>query len=138
MLKYVSAILVLLGFAGFYLFYLQDNAPETKLTPEQLLLVKIGDKCIDFADKSVANDIPIIEFQQLERVAKRITTLTNCMTDNGYKQNPAWLAYAEPITKNNAEKEKLSFNEALTNLSRQEMQSFKAHENKPIYWVKTK
>ena len=58
------------------------------------------------------------------------------MIDNGYKQNPAWLTYAQPVATVNAAKNKISVSEALTNLSRADMQIFAPAANRPDYWLK--
>ena len=139
------------------------------MTPAQRALISIGAKCLDFGERSVANDIPIIEFQMVVRLAKKTTTISNCMTDNGYMQNPEWVKYAQPIAQSQAEKtvltdkivaeklgnqsnkksdkpsnhisesaisaNKVSESEALTNLSRTDMQIFEP-KNRPDYWIK--
>lgn len=130
-----SAIAVAL-IAG-YFFYNQDAySGKVTLTPDQEQTVKIGYKCIDFGDRAVAKDTPIVEFQKLERISKRANVIITCMQDNGYKVNPAWLKAAEPIAKAEAEKAKISFDEALTNLSRSDMQILEPAKNKTDYWVK--
>ena len=160
MIKFVKPVvilIVLLALAANGYFYMsKDKAPKKPtLTPAQTDLIKIGAKCLDFGERSVADDIPIIEFQMVVRLAKKTTTISNCMTDNGYQQNPAWLEYAQPIAKTQALRSKLtgkvtsektvetskeisgevSESEALTNLSRADMQIFEPKDHPP-YWVK--
>ncbi|HSI43991.1 MAG TPA: hypothetical protein VK949_06570 [Methylotenera sp.] len=138
MKKLYLVIFGIIGLGAAYFIYNHhgDNA-KTALTPEQQQIQKIGYKCLDFGDRAVAKDIPIIEFQKLERISKRANVIAICMQDNGYKVNPAWLKYAEPITKIEAEKTKVSFDEAITNLSRKDMQVFEPSSGKPDYWIKT-
>lgn len=123
--------------AAYFIYNYQGYDPKTALTPEQQQIQKIGYKCLDFGDRAVAKDIPIIEFQKLERISKRANVIATCMQDNGYKTNPEWLKYAEPIAKTEAAKSKISFDEAITNLSRKDMQVFEPNGNKPDYWIKT-
>ena len=123
--------------AAYFIYNHQGYNAKTTLSPEQQQIQKIGYKCLDFGDRAVAKDIPIIEFQKLERISKRTNVIATCMQDNGYKVNPAWLKYAEPITKIEAAKTKVSFDEAITNLSRKDMQVFEPSSGKPDYWIKT-
>lgn len=116
----------------------QNTAVNTAVasTPAQMQLVKIGEKCLDFGDRAVASDVPIVEFQMIIRLAKKTDVIRNCMTDNGYQQNPAWLKYAQPIIKAEAAKANISIDEAATNLGRKHMQVFTHTANQPDYWVK--
>lgn len=124
--------------ANIYFYTSQDDklAKPASLTPAQTSMIKIGEKCLDFGERAVANDTPIIEFQMIVRLTKKTTVINNCMTDNGYKQNAAWLKYAEPLANAAAKKANISTSEALTNLSRTDMQVFEP-KNRPDYWVKS-
>ena len=70
------------------------------------------------------------------RLTKKTTVISNCMTDNGYKPNPAWVKYAEPLANSAAVKDNMSTSEALTNFGRTDMQVFEPSNNRPDYWVK--
>ena len=124
--------------ANTYFYISKDDAPANPAsqTQAQATLLKIGEKCLDFGERAVANDTPIIEFQMIVRLTKKTTVINNCMTDNGYKQNAAWLKYAEPLSNAAAKKANISTSEALTNLSRTDMQVFEP-KNRPDYWVKS-
>ncbi len=133
----ISAILLAIIAAMIYFVYDQsDQESKTSLSPAQVQLAKMGDKCLDFGERAVASDVPIIEFQMLVRLAKKTNVIERCMVDNGYQQNPAWLKYAQPIATNNAAHNKTSLAEALTSLSRADMQIFTPVTNRPDYWVK--
>lgn len=124
--------------ANSYFYMSKDDAtvkPQNQ-TQAQAMLIKIGDKCLDFGERAVASYTPIIAFQQLEREAKRTNVIQRCMTDNGYQQNPAWLSYAQPIASANAQKSIISIDEAIINLSRKDMQVFTPVAGLPDYWVK--
>ena len=137
----IGMILLAVLALGFYFLYAK-NGLQTKpaLSPAQIKLqaelAKMGDRCLDFGERAVANDVPIVEFQMLVRLAKKTHVIEQCMTDNGYKQNPAWLTYAQPVATVNAAKNKISISEALTSLSRADMQIFAPGANRPDYWLK--
>lgn len=132
-----SMILLVIVAAIIYFVYGQLGLqPAASLSPAQVELAKMGDKCLDFGERAVAGDVPIIEFQMLVRLAKKTNVIERCMTDNGYKQNPAWLQYAQPVATDNAAKNKISTSEALTSLSRTDMQVFTPIADRPDYWLK--
>ena len=135
-LSYTLGFGVAVALLAGYFFYNQDVYKQVTLTPDQEQMIKIGYKCIDFGDRAVAKDTPIVEFQKLERMSKRANVIITCMQDNGYKVNPAWLKEAEPIAKAEAEKTKISFDEAMINISRRDMQILEPAKNKADYWVK--
>jgi hypothetical protein len=56
------------------------------------------------------------------------------MADNGFEENPLWLAAAKPIAKKNATNLNLSEDEALENLKRESMYIFSVANKKPLYW----
>ena len=131
---------LVLALAANIYFYTSKNDVTLKpatLTQAQTKLINIGEKCTDFGERAVANDMPIIEFQMIVRLTKKTTVISNCMTDNGYKRNSAWLNYAEPLATALAAKNKMSVSEALTNLGRSDMQVFEPIKNRPDYWVKS-
>ena len=135
-------MILLAVFALSIYFLYAKNGLQTKpaLSPAQIKLqaelTKMGDRCLDFGERAVANDVPIVEFQMLVRLAKKTNVIERCMSDNGYKQNPAWLAYAQPVATIKAAKNKISISEALTSLSRADMQVFAPMANRPDYWLK--
>ncbi|MBC7757160.1 MAG: hypothetical protein H7Z20_11100 [Bdellovibrio sp.] len=137
-------LLIIIGLAlalgaNIYFYTSQADAlakPES-LTQAQTKLITIGEKCTDFGERAVANDTPIIEFQMIVRLTKKTTVISNCMADNGYNRNPAWRKHAEPIANAAAAKANISASEALTNLSRTDLQVFEPIKNRPDYWVKS-
>ena len=161
MIKFAKPIFMLVVIVAIsiiaYFYTAKTNIPKAlTINPAQMALLKIGAKCLDFGERSVANDVPIIEFQMVVRLAKKTTTISNCMADNGYKQNQKWVEYATPIAISLAEKSKIasstpstkpgaisgetvnnevSESEALTNLSRTDMQIFEPKTHPP-YWIK--
>ena len=139
-LKIGMILLAILAVSVYFLHAKNGLQTKPALSPAQMQLqaelAKMGDRCLDFGERAVANDVPIVEFQMLVRLAKKTNVIEQCMTDNGYKQNPAWLAYAQPVANTNAANNKISISEALTNLSRADMQIFTPVANRPDYWLK--
>lgn len=134
--SYVVAIGIISVITAYYLYNQPDSNTHPSISAEQKQIINIGNKCLDFGDRAVAKDIPIIEFQKLERISKRANVIATCMQDNGYKVNPAWLKYAEPIARTDAKKTNISFDEAMTNLARHDMQVFETKAQQPSYWKK--
>ena len=139
----IKKLLVIIGLglaiaANTYFYMSKDDVSAKPASPTQAqaALIKTGEKCLDFGERAVAKDTPIIEFQQLEREAKRTNVIQRCITDNGYQQSPAWLSYAQPIAKIDANKSNISIYEAIANLSRKHMQVFTPVAGRPDYWVK--
>jgi len=93
-----------------------------------------GAKCADIAERSVANIVPIIEFQRLERSSRQANVLNRCMRDHGFNENAAWLAYALPIASSNAKVEHISAEAALEDMRRLAMSRFNVQPKQPIYW----
>lgn len=139
-LKVGMIVLAVLAVSIYFLYAKNSLQTKPAFSPAQIKLqaelAKMGDRCLDFGERAVANDVPIIEFQMLVRLAKKTNVIERCMTDNGYIQNPAWLKYAQPIATDNAAKNKTSVSEALTSLSRADMQIFAPDEKRPDYWQK--
>ncbi len=118
--------------------YQKNSAQPTPLTAAQKTLMQIIDRCTGIAENSVAGKRAIVAFQQLEIQGNKAYVILNCMRDNGYVQNPAWIKYAQTIAKLEAQKNNTSVSEALTTLSRSDMQVFSTNKNRHIYWIKQK
>ena len=132
----IGLVIALAANTYFYMSKDDASAKHASQTQAQKVLITIGEKCLDFGERAVAKDTPIIEFQQLEREARRTNVIQRCMIDKGYQQNPAWLKYAQPIASTAAQKVNISIDEAIVNLSRIHMQVFTPVAGRPDYWVK--
>ena len=75
--------------ATYFLYRPSGELAQPPLTPSQKQLQVIGDKCIDFGERAIANDPAIVEFQMMVRLSKKAGVIERCMVDNGYKVNPA-------------------------------------------------
>ena len=123
-------VIVLMMLFGVFYFKTDDNSQARHFS----LLQKVGDQCSDVAERSVANKIPIIEFQKLELISKKAHVLKLCMQDHGFYENPAWLVDAKSIAAKNAKAQNISADEALENLKRDEMLIFNHQSSHPPYW----
>lgn len=137
-LKIFVALVIFLAFGFSFVLYQKDSTQPMPFTAAQKNLMQIGDRCVGIAENSVANKRAIVAFQQLEIQGNKANVIISCMRDNGYGQNPVWLKYAQAIAKLEAQKNNTSVSEALTTLSRSDMQVFSTDKNQPIYWVKQK
>lgn len=135
MFKFGGILLLAAAAAGGFMYFQAPSAPESALTSAQKQRMAIIDKCVDFGDRAIANDQAIVAFQMLERLSKKAGVIERCMADNGYRTNPAWLKYAEPIAKTTAAQDKSSTDEALTTLRRADMQVINPVKNRPDYWI---
>ena len=136
--KLSIALLAAIAAVAYFMFQSTGESAKPALTPAQKQIMAIGDKCLDYSERAIANDQATLEFQMVVRLSKKAGVIEQCMADNGYKTNPAWLKHAEPLAKTNAAKSKTSIEEVLTNLRRSDMQVFTPTNNRPDYWVKTK
>jgi len=101
---------------------------------QQGMLAKAGDECLQIAEKATAHMIPTLEFQRLELAGRKSNVIRRCMEDRSYSQSPAWLKYAEPISRQLASQQHISEDEALENLRRADMLVFEPLQNKPLFW----
>jgi len=117
MLKRIFLVLIIIS-AGAGIGYLMKtlNGLENKKISTPTLLEKQGDICAGIAENAVANLHAIIEFQKLEISARKANVMKRCMEDHGFKENPAWLTYANSLANQNASKLNISQDEALENL----------------------
>ena len=91
--------------------------------------------CEGIADKSVANMQAVVDFQKLEIAGRRIRVLQNCMNDQGFVENAAWVAFAQPIAQQNADANHVSVDEAYEQLRRTQMAVFNSQNDEPLYWI---
>ena len=133
--KLLLAVICIAAAVNFWLLP-PSFSPKQEVTPAQKQLGQLVNRCSGIADKSVADKTVRVEFEKLAIEGIKANVMQNCMADNGYAQNPAWLTFAQPIATANATKNNTSFDEALTNLSRADMQILEPRANQPDYWLK--
>lgn len=98
-------------------------------------LIKAGEDCVAISEQATAHMVPKVEFQKLELAGRKANVVVRCMQDRNFKQNPAWLSYAQPLADKNALAQNISQAEALENLKRAHMLVFTPDEHHPSYWV---
>jgi hypothetical protein len=128
-----TLLLVLLSiFIGWIYFSFSPQQPLATQPPTKLATV--GAQCTDIAERAVANIVPIVEFQRLERISRQSNVLARCMRDHGYSERPAWLSYATTAADAHAKQNNISAAAALEDMRRQAMSRFNITQNEPIYW----
>ena len=119
---------------GIVFFVNTSNQSEKIQLKSPTLLEKKGDFCAGIAENAIANLHAMVEFQKLEILARKANVMQQCMTDQGFNENPDWLIYGTSLAKENAVKLEISQDEALQNLRKQDMYVFSSKKNKPLYW----
>ena len=137
-MKYIIAIVAFVAMLAFWVAYQNDFSMSPSAAEKYTDLMKMGDRCVGISENAAAALVAVVEFQKLEIAGRKSRVLLNCMNDNGYFENPAWLSYATPIAKETANKTGVSFNEAIENMRRASMLVFEAKRNEPIFWLQTK
>jgi len=134
LIKSGVAMLVLVGIAYAVFTYLQiDKQDDLPAPPTPLQLA--GDACQTIAENAAAKINAVVDFQKLEKQSRKLHVFETCMHDRSYQENPAWLKYAEPLARKVSEEKQLSFDEVLTEMSREQMLELKPESDKPIYWI---
>lgn len=98
----------------------------------------MGDECVGISEKAVIGMTPVVEFQKLELLSRKANVLKNCMADRGFREDPAWRKYAEPLAKAIASEQKISFDEAIETMRKADMLLFKKQPQRPLYWLASK
>jgi hypothetical protein len=140
-LKYILvAVMLLTGvwgvnyFTDFDFSTMRLQSDDTKNTALNIA----GIECVAISEQATAHMVPKLEFQKMELAGRKANVVVRCMQDRNFKQNPAWLSYAQPIAAKNAAAQNISQDEALENLKRADMLVFEAQKNKPLYWLQAK
>ena len=127
-----ATLLVLIGF--FWVWNTDvDEAPRA-LTE----LEKTGDACDSIAQKAAAHLPEVLPFQKLEKAARAARVVETCMHDRAFTENPAWVKWAQPVSQQHADAQKISVNEAFETLKRKAIYSFKPTTNEQTYWIAIK
>ena len=132
--KYVLTLVVLLAGGGMW-WLTQDDEVQQNQDSE---LVHTINECDGIAEKAAANLVAIVEFQKLEIIGRKANVFKTCMKDRGYKENPDWTNYAEPIVQQTAKSTNISVDEAFENLRRADMIVTTQGKSHPSFWVQSK
>jgi len=98
----------------------------------------MGDECTGISEKAIMGMTPVVEFQKLELLSRKANVLKNCMADRGFREDPAWRKYAQPLATANASEQNISYDEAIENIRKVDMWVFKKQPQRPLYWVASK
>ena len=128
---WLSIILIMFVGIGFYWYGLNQEDSTKTLSP----FVKTIDECDWIAEKSAMELPEALPFQKLEKLARRIRVFETCMQDRGLKENPAWVAYAEPLAKQQAKQQGVSVSEAYESIRRKGMLQDQPFNHAPQYWL---
>lgn len=137
-MKYIAIFLVVLGVVGLFILNPFDVMSKTSSPHQITVLEQVGDKCVGISESATATIVPIIEFQKLELISRKANVVLRCMNDHGFVENPAWIQYAKPIAQQDADKAKISYDEALENLRHSNMLIFSPNSGHLSFWVKSK
>ena len=86
------------------------------------------------ADKAVINLQEFLEFQKIEKLARKSRVMQLCMSDRGYRVNPAWLNSHQAEAHALALRENISDDAAVEELKRQHMYPGSVQET-PFFWA---
>lgn len=140
-MKYITALVLLLTI-GWGINYFSDfdfaSMSIQKNEEQNTVLSKAVGECVAISEQATAHMVPKLEFQKMELAGRKANVVVRCMQDRNFKQNPAWLSYAQPMAAKSAAAQNISQDEALENLKRADMLVFEAQKNKPLYWLQAK
>lgn len=119
-------------------FFLINNQNQSLSNTETTRLERMGDECTGISEKAIIGMTPVVEFQKLELLSRKANVLKNCMADRGFREDPVWRKYAEPLAKTNASEQNISFDEAIENIRKVDMWVFKKQPERSLYWVASK
>ncbi len=126
----ILGLLILIGLGYAYWQNLHEEEPQQSQTPLQ----QAGNACDLIATKAAAHLPEALPFQKLEKQARQSRVLGMCMSDRGYTENPAWVAFVAPQVKAMMQQQSISENEAYETFKRQAMLVFISKDKTPLYW----
>ena len=138
-MKKTIPIIVFAAILSFLAWIFLINKQNQNLSNlETTRLEHMGDECTGISEKAIIGMTPVVEFQKLELLSRKANVLKNCMADRGFREDPTWRKYAEPLAKVNASQQNISSDEAIENIRKVDMWVFKKQPQRPQYWVASK
>lgn len=135
MKKIIPTIGLVLTLAFLTWFFLISSQNQSSSKQEVTQLERMGDECVGISEKAVSGMTPVVEFQKLELLSRKANVLKNCMADRGFREDPAWRKYAEPLAKVAASQQHISVDEAIETMRKADMLFFKKQPQRPLYWL---
>ena len=140
MKSWVIVILVMLPalFAA-YIYWLKPSTISSPDIEHDSALSHALNECDGITEKAALALPPAtLEFQKLEHTGRKARVFKLCMNDRGYRENPRWAEYAQPIAQQVANDSQISVDEAMENLRRLDMVRLKPSSDAPAYWEITR
>jgi hypothetical protein len=128
---WITMVLLITGGTFWYFQQMQDDAPPPRTNP----LARTLNECDQITEKAAANLTAVVEFQKLEIIGRKAAVFKRCMVDRGYRENPQWTKFVEPLAITKAKNENTSLDEAFENLRREKMKLTEAPKGEPVFWV---
>ena len=128
--KNLMLALVLIGAVSIYWYCLSPSRPVV----QDQQMMQAMNECDGIADKAVINLQEFLEFQKIEKLARKSRVMQLCMSDRGYRVNPAWLNSHQAEAHALALRENISDDAAVEELKRQHMYPSSVQET-PFFWT---
>ena len=128
--KNLMLALVLIGAVSIYWYCLSPSRPVV----QDQQMMQAMNECDGIADKAVINLQEFLEFQKIEKLARKSRVMQLCMSDRGYRVNPAWLNSHQAEAHALALRENISDDAAVEELKRQHMYPGSVQET-PFFWA---
>jgi hypothetical protein len=128
--KNLVLALVLIGAVSIYWYCLSPSRPVV----QDQQMMQAMNECDGIADKAVINLQEFLEFQKIEKLARKSRVMQLCMSDRGYRVNPAWLNSHQAEAHALALRENISDDAAVEELKRQHMYPSSVQET-PFFWT---
>ena len=128
--KNLVLALVLIGAVSIYWYCLSPSRPVV----QDQQMMQAMNECDGIADKAVINLQEFLEFQKIEKLARKSRVMQLCMSDRGYRVNPAWLNSHQAEAHALALRENISDDAAVEELKRQHMYPNSVQET-PFFWT---
>jgi len=111
------------------------NRPTPMQAPAEDQQAELAiNECGGIAEKSVIELQEFLEFQRMEKLARKSKVMQLCMTDHGYQINPAWISSKFVEAQNLAQREQITVDAALEEIKRLNMYS-PAKSQQPPFWI---
>ena len=128
--KILGLVVVIISSASLSWHWLSSSAPAA----QDHQMIQAMNECDGIADKAVINLQEFLEFQKIEKLARKSRVMQLYMSDRGYRVNPAWLNSHQAEAHALALRENISDDAAVEELKRQHMYPGSVQET-PFFWA---
>lgn len=127
----VVALLALMISAS--LWWVNRPSPIQSCSENKPLDIAVNE-CEGIAEKAVVDLQEFLEFQRMEKLARKSRVMQLCMTDHGYQINPDWLKSKFIEAQTIAQREHITVDAALEDLKRVNMYA-SSKGQQPAFWI---